>query len=81
MYVAKQTADTLGGFKAEELNLSETVQAPVVQGQSLGSVTYYLNGNKLDSVNLVAENSVNKIDLLNMTKHIFSKWFSLLRIA
>ena len=24
MYVAKQTADTLGGFKAEELNLSET---------------------------------------------------------
>ena len=24
MYIAKQTADTLGGFKAEELNLSET---------------------------------------------------------
>ena len=24
MYIAKQTADTLGGFKAEELNLNET---------------------------------------------------------
>ena len=63
-----------------ELNLSESVQAPVEQGQTLGSVTYYLNGNKLDSVNLVAESSVNKIDLMNMTKYIFSKWFSLLRI-
>lgn len=63
-----------------ELNLNESIQAPVEQGQILGSVTYYLNGNKLDSVNLVAENSVNKIDLMNMTKHIFSKWFSLLRI-
>ena len=63
-----------------ELNLNETVQAPIEQGQSLGSITYYLNGSKLTSVELVAENSVNKIDLMNMTKHIFSKWFSLLRI-
>ena len=64
-----------------ELNLNESVQAPIEQGQSLGSVTYYLNGNKLDSVNLVAESSVNKIDLINMTRHVFSKWFSLLRMA
>lgn len=63
-----------------ELSLSESIQAPIKQGQTVGTVTYYLNGNKLNSVNLVAENSVDKIDLINMSKLVFSKWFSLLRI-
>lgn len=62
-----------------ELNLNDNVQAPVTQGQQLGAIKYYLNGTELETVSLVAETSVEKVGLLNMTKHIFSDWFSLLR--
>lgn len=63
-----------------EITLMDNIQAPISQGQSLGNITYYLNGNTLGSVSLVAETSVNKIGLLNMTKHVFNNWFTLLRI-
>ena len=63
-----------------EINLNESIKAPVTQGQQLGTITYSLNGNKIESVSIVAESSVDKIGLLNMTKHILSNWFNLLRI-
>ena len=63
-----------------EINLNESVQAPVSQGQILGTIKYSLNGTELGSVNIVAETSVDKIQLLNMTKHIVNNWFTLLRI-
>lgn len=63
-----------------ELNLNESVQAPITQGQLLGTIKYSLNGNELGTVNLVAESSCEKINLLTMTKDIFSKWFNFLRI-
>lgn len=63
-----------------EININESVQAPVSQGQKLGSITYTLNGNTLATVDLVAENSVDKVGLISVTKHIIYNWFSLLRI-
>lgn len=62
-----------------ELSMSDTIQAPITQGQQLGTIKYYLNGTELDTVSLVAENSVEKVGLLNMAKHIFNDWFTLLR--
>lgn len=62
-----------------DITLNDTVQAPVSQGQQLGTIKYSLNGTELESVNLVAETSVDKIDLISMTKHIFNNWFTLLR--
>ena len=62
-----------------EINLNDSAQAPISQGQKLGTITYSLNGNILSTIDLVAENSIDKIGLLNMTKHVFSKWFNLLR--
>lgn len=72
--------------KGEEANISyeisipDSVQAPVTKGQILGTVTYSSGNTQLMSVNLIADNSVEKIDLLNMSAHIFNKWFSLLRV-
>lgn len=63
-----------------EINLNETVQAPVTEGQLLGTIKYSLNNSELGTVNLVAENSVEKINLLTMTKSILNDWFSLLRL-
>ena len=62
-----------------ELHLQENIQAPISQGQQLGTITYSLNGTQLASVSLVAESSINKINLLTMTKSVFNNWFSLLR--
>ena len=62
-----------------ELNLNDSVKAPITQGQQLGTIKYYLNGSELETVSLVAENSVEKIGLLNMTKSILNNWFTLMR--
>ena len=62
-----------------ELNLNDSVQAPITQGQQLGTIKYYLNGSEFETVSLVAENSVEKIGLLNMTKSILNNWFTLMR--
>ena len=62
-----------------EINLPENVQAPITQGQQLGTIKYYLNSSELETVSLIAENSVTKISLLNMTKSILNNWFTLMR--
>lgn len=62
-----------------ELNLNDTVQAPVTQGQQLGTIKYSLNGTELETVSLVAESSVEKIGLINVVKNVFNDWFTLLR--
>lgn len=62
-----------------ELNINDSVQAPITQGQQLGTVKYSLNGSDLGTVSLVAESSVNKITLFTMIKSVFKDWFTLLR--
>ena len=62
-----------------EINLNDSIQAPVDKGQILGTITYPMNGNVLLRTNLVAENSIEKSGFLNITKNIFSIWFNLSR--
>ena len=62
-----------------EINLNDSIQAPVDKGQILGTITYSMNGNALLKTNLVAENSIEKSGFLNITKNIFSIWFNLSR--
>ncbi len=62
-----------------EINLFENVQAPITQGQYLGTISYYLNDEKIAEVNLIAEYSINKISLINMLKSLFNTWFNLIR--
>ena len=59
--------------------MKDSIQAPIEKGEQLGTITYSLNGSNISTVNLVAENSIEKIDLLNMAKFIYNKWFNLLR--
>ena len=59
--------------------MSESIQAPITQGQQLGIISYYLNNDKIAEVSLIAENSINKISFINMMKSLFSNWFNLTR--
>ncbi len=63
-----------------EISLSDSIQAPVEKGQKIGTITYSLNGNNINTVNLVADDKIEKIDIFNMSKLILSKWFNLLRV-
>ena len=62
-----------------EISLDDSVQAPVTEGQQLGTISYYLMGEKIAEVSLVAESSVSKMNFFSMVKSIINNWFSLVR--
>ncbi len=61
------------------MELPESLQAPITQGQTIGSITYTLDGKEIGKVNIVAEKTIEKNSAFNMLESIYSKWFSLLR--
>ena len=64
---------------SQSIELSNSMEAPVRQGDVIGKVTFSLDGNELSSVNLVASNNVDKINLFTMSKKIIYSWVDLLR--
>lgn len=62
-----------------EISLKDSIQAPITQGQLLGTIKYSLNDTELETISLVAENSVEKIGLFSMIKTVFNDWFNLLK--
>ena len=82
--ILKEDAGTLikkGNEKKIEqtLNLEENVCAPVLEGQKLGEMSFSLDGEVLSTVDIVAKNSVEKINLFTMSKKIYYSWIDLLR--
>ncbi len=63
----------------QEVKINENIEAPISQGQVLGTMNYYLNNELLTSVNLAAEKEVPKITFANMFSHISELWINLLR--
>ena len=61
------------------ISLSESISAPVNVGDVIGTVTFTLNGETVGSCNLIADSSVDKINILSMSKEVFYNWFNLLR--
>ena len=62
------------------MELPQILQAPITQGQTIGNITYTLDGKEIGKVNIVAEKTIEKNSAFNMLESIYSKWFSLLRI-
>ena len=62
------------------MELPEILQAPITQGQTIGNITYTLDGKEIGKVNIVAEKTIEKNSAFNMLESIYKKWFSLLRI-
>lgn len=63
----------------QTITLEDNIKAPITAGQKIGEATYSLDGKLLTTVNLVAKESVEKINLFTMTKEIVYKWIDLLR--
>lgn len=61
------------------INLPETLEAPVIKGQKIGEVVFSLNDEKIGAVDLVANNTIQKLSIGNMFSNVMECWFTLLR--
>lgn len=63
----------------QNLTLDENVSAPITAGQKLGEVSFSLDGQILSTVDIVAKNDVEKLNLFTMSKKVVYSWIDLLR--
>ncbi len=63
----------------QNLILEDTVSAPIAAGQKLGEISFVLDGKTLSTVDIVAKNDVEKINLFTMSKKVIYSWIDLLR--
>ena len=63
----------------QTISINENISAPIEKGEQLGTVEYLVNEKIVSRVNLIANNSVDKINLFTMTKEIIYRWVDLLR--
>ena len=61
------------------LDLEDTISAPIKKGQKLGEISFTLNGELLSSVNIVANEDVEKNNLFTIMKKTYYSWINLLR--
>ncbi len=59
--------------------LEDSVIAPVSEGQKLGEISFSLDGEILSTVDIVAKNDVEKINLFTIAKRVYYSWVDLLR--
>lgn len=71
--------NTDNGNITSEVTLNENITAPIATGDILGSVNFYLNDEKIASVNLVAETNVDKITVMSLFSMITEFWVNLFR--
>ncbi len=57
--------------------LQEKLQAPIKKGDVVGEVKYYLNGNEIGSVNVVAAEDVDKMTYGTALQDVMADFFSL----
>ena len=63
----------------QNITYKEIVNAPIKKGEILGQATYSIGDNVVKTVNIVANHSVEKLNLVNMSTDLINKWFKLLR--
>ncbi len=64
----------------QEINIPDTISAPINKGDKIGEIKYYYDNELLSSVDVVSDSDVKKHSFINMSELLLKKWFSLLRI-
>ena len=57
----------------KELKLNDNISAPVNEGDVVGSLEYYYQGNLIGSVNVLAAESIEKADFVHQLGEVFRK--------
>lgn len=63
----------------QNISFKDTIEAPIEHGAIIGEATYTLDNQVLKKINIVASDTVNKLNLVNMTTNLYNNWFNLLR--
>jgi D-alanyl-D-alanine carboxypeptidase (penicillin-binding protein 5/6) len=61
------------------ITLNENITAPIQKGDVLGKAEFHLDDELIASTNLIAEESIKKLNAINMFERITNIWSSLLR--
>lgn len=82
--VFEQNAGTLlekGKDKEVEqvITLQDNISAPIVSGQTLGEASFLIDGETISTVNLIAKDNIEKLNLFTISKKVIYTWIDLLR--
>lgn len=61
------------------ISVPDTLIAPITKGQKVGEVLYCLDGERITTINIIAEKEIKKISLINFSNKLYKSWFCLLR--
>lgn len=63
----------------QNISFKDKIEAPIEKGAVIGEVTYSLDDKVIKKVNVIASDTVKKLNLINMTTNVYNNWFNLLR--
>ena len=63
----------------QNITLEENLEAPILQGQIIGTANYSINDEVIASVNIIASEEIKKSGFFNVTSNLYSKWFNMMR--
>ena len=63
----------------QELIINDNINAPILEGEILGKMNFYINNELICTTNLVAEKSVEKMNFANILSYVSEKWINLNR--
>lgn len=63
----------------QNISFKENLDAPIQKGDIIGEATFSIGDEVVKTVNIVASDSVKKLNLVNMTTNIYNNWLKLLR--
>lgn len=58
----------------QTINIPDTISAPINKGDVVGEIVYTIDGNEISRVNIVANESIEKNNIINMINFVFTKW-------
>ena len=58
---------------SKELHINENIAAPVNEGDTIGTLDYYYNGEKIGSVNVILSENIEKADFLTQIKKVLGR--------
>lgn len=58
---------------SKELHINENIAAPVYEGDTIGTLEYYYNGEKIGSVNVISSENIEKADFLTQIKKVLGR--------
>ena len=67
------------GNITQNIIIDKNITAPIEKGDVLGKIEYNAGENKILEINLVAQDSVEKNNIWNITMSVYKKWFNLCR--